>query len=321
MTSYDLITLGEAMVRLSPPDDERLEQAPRLQVRIGGAEWNVACGVARLGLRSAWVSRLTRNPLGQRIAAEARFHGVDTGHVVWTDADRIGVYYLEPGPPPRGSQVIYDRAGSAASRMLPDHLDAPLFGRARAFHLSGITPALGDGCRDAAMLALERARAGGALVSFDVNYRARLWGAEQAAATLEPFCAQSDVLLVGRNDARLLFGAAGDPEQVLGALRARFPRPTIVLTLAADGSCALAPDGSLSYAPSFGQVIVDRVGAGDSFAAGLLYGLLGGRGVAESMVYANALAGFKLTVPGDMGYCSREELEALVAGGLGGLRR
>ena len=88
------------MVRLSPPDDERLEQAPRLQVRIGGAEWNVACSLARLGLGAAWVSRLTRNPLGQRIAAEARFHGVDTDHVVWTNDDRVGVYYLEPGPPP-----------------------------------------------------------------------------------------------------------------------------------------------------------------------------------------------------------------------------
>ncbi|MBC8077222.1 MAG: sugar kinase, partial [Chloroflexales bacterium] len=157
MSIYDLITLGEAMIRLSPTDDERLEQAPRLQVRIGGAEWNVACALARLGLRAAWVSRLTRNPLGQRIAAEARFHGVDTGQVVWTDEDRVGVYYLEPGPPPRGSQVIYDRANSAASRLQPHHLEPSLFGSARAFHLSGITPALGPSCRDAAMLALEHA--------------------------------------------------------------------------------------------------------------------------------------------------------------------
>jgi 2-dehydro-3-deoxygluconokinase len=321
MPSYDLITLGEAMIRLSPPDFERLEQAPRWQVRVGGAEWNVACAVARLGLRAAWVSRLTRNPLGLRIAAEARAHGAITDHVVWTDEDRVGVYYLEPGPPPRGSQVIYDRAGSAASRLRPEHLDLGLFAATRALHLSGITPALGESCRAAALAAVDATRATGAAVSFDINYRARLWSPEAAAAALIPFCERADTLILGRADAALLFGVEGVPADVVAALQDRFGPRTVVLTLSREGACAATPDGQIVFSPALAPTIIDRVGAGDSFAAGLLYGLLRGRSLSDSLAYGNALAAFKLTVPGDVGYCGPDELETLVAGQFVGLRR
>lgn len=318
---YDLITLGEAMIRFSPPDFERLEQAPRWQVRVGGAEWNVASNCARLGLNSAWISRLTDNPLGWRIAADARAHGVDTRHVVWTNEDRIGVYFLEPGPAPRGSQVIYDRANSAASKMRPDDLDFGIFAQARAVHLSGITPALSDGCREATWQALIAARDAGAITSFDINYRAKLWSPQQAAQTLQPFCEQASMVVMSRSDAGLLFEAKGTPREVVAALRERFGPRDIVLTTGPVGSCALSADGTFYEVPHPSTTEIDRVGAGDSFVAGVLYGLLRGHPLQTALSYGGALAAYKLTIPGDAAMCSRAELEALVAGELGGLRR
>ncbi len=297
---YDLITLGEAMIRFSPPDFERLEQAPRWQVRVGGAEWNVASNCARLGLNTAWISRLTDNPLGWRIAADARAHGVDTHHVVWTEEDRIGVYFLEPGPAPRGSQVIYDRANSAASKLRPDDLDLSIFAQARAVHLSGITPALSDGCRDATWQALTP---------------------QQAAQTLQPFCEQASMVVMSRSDAGLLFEAKGTPREIVAALRERFGPRDIVLTIGAAGSCALSADGSFYEVPHPDTTEIDRVGAGDSFVAGVLYGLLREHSLQTALAYGGALAAYKLTIPGDAAMCSRAELEALVAGELGGLRR
>ena len=319
--TYDLITLGEAMIRLSPPGFERLEQAARWDVRIGGAEWNVAANCARLDLNAAWVSRLTDNPLGQRIAAEARSHGVDTQHIVWTSEDRVGVYFLEPGPPPRGSQVIYDRAGSAASRMQPEHVDAALFAQTRALHYSGITLALGEGCRQLATAAVDAAQAAGAHVSFDINYRAKLWSPQEAAHTLQPFCERADLVVMGRADAALLFGAIGEPADVLASLEQRFGPRTLVLTIGAAGSCARTREGELIQVPHPETTEVDRVGAGDAFISGLLYGLLGGHALPKALMYGGALASYKLTIPGDAAMCSRVELESLVAGELGGLRR
>jgi 2-dehydro-3-deoxygluconokinase len=318
---YDLITLGEAMIRFSPPDFERIEQAPRLQLRIGGAEWNVASNCARLGMSTAWVSRLTDNPLGWRIASEARAHGVDTKHVVWTDQDRIGVYFLEPGPAPRGSQIIYDRADSAASKMLPEQLDFQVFANSRAIHLTGITPALSAGCRDVTWQALQSARASGAFSSFDINYRAKLWSPQEAARSLEPFCANSDLVVMGRADAALLFGYEGTPEQVVHALQAAFGKRIIVLTTGAEGSVALSAEGEFYQASHPETTAVDRVGAGDSFISGLLYALSQKHDLATALNYGGALAAYKLTIHGDAAMCSRGELEALVAGELGGLRR
>jgi|HigsolmetaAR202D_1030399.scaffolds.fasta_scaffold00005_106 Sugar kinases, ribokinase family len=318
---YDLITLGEAMIRFSPPDFERLEQAARLELRIGGAEWNVASNCARLGMSTAWVSRLTDNPLGWRIASEARAHGVDTRHIIWTDKDRIGVYFLEPGPAPRGSQIIYDRADSAASKMLPEQVNFELFAQARAIHLTGITPALSKGCHDVAWQALQSARASGAFSSFDINYRAKLWSPQEAARALEPFCANSDLVVMSRSDAALLFGCEGSPEQVVNALQSAFGKRIIVLTIGAEGSVALSAEGEFYQAGHPETHAVDRVGAGDSFISGLLYALHHKHDLATALRYGGALAAFKMTIPGDAAMCSRSELEALVAGELGGLRR
>src|SRR5271166_2857957 len=140
---FDVVTFGEAMIRLSPPNFLRLEQADSLDVLVGGAELNTAVGLARLGRSTAWVSRLTRNPLGRLIANRAREAGVSTEHVVWTDEDRVGVYFLEFGAAPRASSVLYDRKGAAIANLRPGTVDwGNVFAGAKWFHLTGITPAL-----------------------------------------------------------------------------------------------------------------------------------------------------------------------------------
>ena len=168
--AYDVITFGEAMLRLSPPNFRRLEQARALDVQVGGAELNTAVALARLGRRSAWVSRLTNNPLGRLIANRAREAGVGTEHVVWTDADRVGVYFLEFGAAPRASSVLYDRKGAAIAQIRPGMVDwAAAFAGVRWFHVTGITPALSNTAADVTREALRLARAAGLRTSIDLN--------------------------------------------------------------------------------------------------------------------------------------------------------
>src|SRR5262245_25898560 len=160
--SFDVVTFGEAMVRLSPPSFRRLEQARSLDIQVGGAELNTAVGLARLGRSSAWVSRLTDNPLGRLIANHAREAGVSTEHVVWTKEDRVGVYFLEFGAAPRASSVLYDRKGSAIAAIKPGMVDwAKAFRGAKWFHVTGITPALSASAAEATKEALTAARVAG----------------------------------------------------------------------------------------------------------------------------------------------------------------
>src|SRR6185312_1797272 len=154
--SFDVVTFGEAMIRLAPPQFRRLEQAQSLEVQVGGAELNTAVGVARLGRKAAWVSRLTRNPLGRLIANKAREAGVGTDHIVWTDDDRVGIYFVEFGAAPRASSVLYDRKGSAIAAIQPGMVQwKAAFASAKWFHVTGITPALGTGAAEATREALQ----------------------------------------------------------------------------------------------------------------------------------------------------------------------
>src|SRR5579885_681950 len=185
---FDVVTFGEAMIRLSPPNFRRLEQAQGLDVQVGGAELNTAVGLARLGRSAAWVSRLTRNPLGRLVANAARQAGVNTDHVVWTDEDRVGLYFLEFGAAPRASSVLYDRKGSAAAAVRPGMVPwAAVLAGAKWFHVTGITPALGTGAAEATREALQAARQAGVRTSIDLNYRVKLWGQEEAGRWMSEF--------------------------------------------------------------------------------------------------------------------------------------
>src|SRR5437764_9241372 len=192
--SYDLLTCGETLLRLSPPGMQRLDQARQFEIGVGGSELNVGCMLARLGRRVAWVSRLPQGPLGRLVDGEARRHGVDTRWVRWVEEARLGLMFFEPGPAPRNARVIYDRKQSAASEL--GFEDAPweaLITAATRIHLSGITPALGPSCRALVAHVAQLAAAAGKPVSYDLNYRATLTSAAEARAMLEAVAPHLDL--------------------------------------------------------------------------------------------------------------------------------
>ena len=309
--SIDVLTLGETMIRLVPRGFTRLEEAQELECRTGGSESNVAVALARLGLRAAWISKLPANPLGVMIERRIRSFGVDTSHVLWEEGGRAGVYFIEPAAPPRPARVLYDRAHSSASRISPAAVDWSLLDAVRHVHLTGITVALSDSCRATVARALAEARSRGCSTSFDVNYRARLWSAEAARQALEPLLAGVELLITPLADARLLWGLPADGDAAAAALRERFGAGVVAVTRGAEG--ALCHDGQVRSAASFPMREVDRVGAGDAFDAGLLFGFLRGD-LDQGLAYGMAMAALKHSIPGDEFVATREEVESLLAG-------
>lgn len=333
--SIDVVTFGEAMVRLSPPAFGRLEQAHQLDLHAGGAELNVAVGAARLGLASRWVSRLTDSALGRLIANRAREHGVDISHVQWTADDRVGVYFAEPGAAPRPSSVLYDRTGSAISRIKPGTVDwRQVFAGARWFHISGITPALSDSAAGVTTEALEAAKSSGLTVSYDLNYRSKLWSPEQARRVQEPLMRFVDVLITTEEDARVVLGAEGGRSDagygsvdaasyvpVARALQDRFHFAAVAITLRENPkvwlntwSALLVADGRAFEAARYEVEVVDRIGAGDAFTAGLIFGRLAIGDWESAVRYGTAFSALKHTIPGDFSLSSRAEVEQLLKG-------
>ncbi|WP_231578021.1 sugar kinase [Thermorudis peleae] len=310
---WDVVSFGETMIRLSPPLGERLETATRLDVRIGGTESNVAVALARLRHPVAWCSALPDNPLGRRIAAELRWHGVDVSLVHWVEGGRVGVYYLDVGIAPRPTQVLYDRAGSAVATIDPTCIDPTIVRYARWLHLTGITPALSPNCRAIAHALVEAAQQAEIPLCFDVNYRSLLWSPEEAAETLAPFCASATVLICGRADAETLWGLHGAPEEVLVGLVQRFHAPITLLTLG-DGGVLAEANGQRYHVPALPATVIDRIGAGDAFTAGVLHGLLERVDLAQALRYGVALAALKITMNGDLALITRHELEAALRG-------
>ncbi len=322
----DIVTFGETMVRLSPPNYRRLEQTNLLDVNIGGAEWNVAVDLSRLGISTAWVSRLTDNALGRMIRNKAREHGVDTSHIVWTKGDRNGIYFVEFGAMPRPSSVLYDRAHSAISQVKPGEINwTEVFKGARWFHTSGITPALSPGAAQVTAEALQAAKKAGCRVSYDLNYRARLWTEEEARKCQEPLMEHIDVLLSTEEDTRKVLGITGkDYREVAQKLADRFKFEVVCITLREDISVLRNRWTAIAYAAgkiyddrTYDVEIVDRVGAGDSYTAGFIYGYLTGD-VAKGVKYGNAYSALKHSIPSDINWATLSEVENLLKGG--GLR-
>ncbi len=320
---FDVVTFGEAMVRLSPPHFQRLEQTQSLDVNAGGAELNVAVGVSRLGLKSAWVSKLPKNPLGYLIRDRARGFGVDCSHIVWSDQGRAGIYFLEFGASPRASSVLYDRAGSAISMIRSGEVDwAKVFTGSKHFHLSGITPALSSPAAEVTTEALRAAKKAGCSISYDLNYRKKLWTPAEAKRIQEPMMADVDILITTEEDTNVVFGIKEkDYEAAAAKLAQTFKLKVVAITLREDLSVwrnnwtAIAyQDGKIFRDRKYEVEIVDRVGAGDSFTAGFLYAWLKEKDVQKGVQYGNAFAALKHGVPGDFNLCTMEEVEAQLRG-------
>ena len=313
MAQFDVFTLGETMVRFTPKGFVRLEEAAELELRIGGSESNVAVALSRLGLNVSWASKLPNNALGQQVTRRLRSFGVDVSGVRWSDDARMGLYFIEPGAAPRSSLVLYDRSHSSASLMTPDDFDWSIIDRARHVHLSGITPALSATALETTRRCMEEARQRDRTISFDVNYRARLWPVEPAREALLPLIRDVDLLICPLADALQVFGIDGTPEESAQGMGELTRAPLIALTLGGDG--ALLWDRERFYrAEPFQVQAIDRVGAGDAFDAGLIWGFLRGD-AAQGLTYGMAMAAIKHTMPGDEFISSLAEVESLLHSG------
>ncbi len=305
-----LVTIGEAMLRLSVRAGDRLEDAPTFDVHVAGSEANVAFAAARVGVRSAWISALPANPLGRRVVATLAAGGVDTSLVCWVEGGRLGLYFVEMGAAPRPISVVYDRTASTMALATQEAFDWNAAAETRFLHVSGITLALSPAGRGIAERAMQEVKRSGGVVSLDVNYRQRLWISEDAAAAVRAVAPLVDVLICTAEDARDLFAATGTPEAVVAELQALLGVETVVLTLGADGAIA-SRSGLTVRRGGFVVETVDRVGAGDAFVAGLIWGLLDGsleRGLERGL----AMSALKMTLRGDLFRFDSDDVAALL---------
>ncbi|MFV2039620.1 MAG: sugar kinase [Acidimicrobiales bacterium] len=310
--SYDLVTLGEAMLRFWVPAGQRLEDAPAFNVTVAGAEANVAIAAARAGLSVAWLSRLPDSPLGRRAARELSGHGVDVSHVVWDESTRMGTYFVELSVPPRPVSVVYDRAGSSVCALTPEDIAWDVVESARVVHLTGITPALSDTARVTTTEVARRAVAAGTTLTVDVNFRSRLWSPTEAAAVMADLCHAASVMIVTTEDARDLFDATGTASEVAAAMRLMTSVDAAIVTDGSEGAAWDAVDDAGS-APGHKAETIDRIGAGDAFAAGVIVGLLAGD-IGSGVRHGLAMAALKLGIYGDQLVVTQGEIDSVLAG-------
>lgn len=320
---FDVVTLGETMIRFSPVGLARLEQSDSLELHVGGSESNTAVGLARLGWKVCWLSRLTDNPLGRKIASAIAAQRVDTSHVVWTSLDRVGTYYFEQGVAPRSSAVVYDRAASAFARFEAAELQRLPFRGAKLFHATGISLSLGETSRCLMERAWEIAAEERVRTSFDLNFRSKLWTMSDARRHCSKWVSGCDVLFMAKRDAAGWLDVSEDieDEALLRMLALGRETRCTVVTLGARGAIACEADRIVSM-PTLAVEGVGRLGGGDAFSAGFLCGWLHGWSLMERLRWANAAAGLKYSIPGDLPIFNREEIAmALRVPGGGGVVR
>jgi 2-dehydro-3-deoxygluconokinase len=337
---HKIVTFGEIMLRLSPPGFERLFQSPILSATFGGGEANVAISLAHFGAHSVYVTALPRHAIGDGAIRALRAEGVDTAHVV-RSGDRVGIYFAETGASQRASTVVYDRAHSAISELAADAVDwRAVMSGAAWFHVTGITPALGGQAAAATAAAIAAAKQAGARVSVDLNFRKKLWSEAKAQAAMKPLMKDVDVVIANEEDLQSVLGVAVEGTDVTGGtldvsgyraaaerVTREFGPPIVAVTLresvsASDnGWSAVLWDGAhgaLHQSQRYMVRLVDRIGGGDSFAAGLIYSLVTGRSLDDALRFAVAAGALKQTIPGDYNRVSAAEVDALARGDASG---
>ena len=335
-----VVCFGEIMMRLATPGFQRLVQADSFEVTYGGGEANVSVSMANFGAESFFVSCVPDNPLGQSAINHLRRFGVNTDFVN-RSGSRLGIYFLETGASQRASTVVYDRAFSAVAEAKPDSYDwDEVFRGASWFHFTGITPALGDKAASAVLNGCKKAKEAGVRVSCDLNYRKKLWSPEKAREVMSELMPYVDVVVANEEDAEKTFGikslssdiGKGELDlagyrEVAQELAGRFNLQSVAITLreslsaSENGWSGLlydSADSGFSVSERYLIKIVDRVGGGDSFAAGLIYGMLQGWQRQKVIDFAAAASCLKHTIPGDFNMVSVDEVERLCKGDASG---
>jgi 2-dehydro-3-deoxygluconokinase len=335
-----VITFGELMLRLSPPGFERFLQTSAFVATFGGGEANVAVCVAQFGLESVYITALPKNPIGDAAVRALRAEGVNTDLIV-RSGHRIGIYYAEAGASQRASNVIYDRARSSISEMKADAVDwKAAFTGADWYHVTGITPALGPNGVESTKASIAAARAAGVRISVDLNFRKKLWTEAQAQQVMGPLMRDVDVVIANEEDLQSVLGVHVPGTDVtsgqlnLDGFREAAERVTrdfgpkmVAITLreslsASDNGWSAvlwnATTGTMHRSQRYDVRLVDRIGGGDSFAGGLIYGLVTGRSPEASLRFAVAASALKQTIPGDFNRVAVEEVDRLEKGDASG---
>ena len=299
--NFDLITLGQLLLRLSPPGNERLARSDIFEKNVGGAELNVAVGAALLGLHTGIISKLPSHDLGQYMKATIRSYGVSDDYFIYDQRPeaRVGMYFYEYGAYPRKPQVIYDRNNSSFFSLTMDEIDPAVFGDAKCFHTSGITLALSEQLRETTVEAIKRFKEAGALISFDVKFRANLWSGDLARETILRILPYVDIFFCSESTARLTFLKEGSCHDMIKEFTKEFPIKAVFATQRTVHSPKSHSFGSLAYSaeddryyeekPYENIDVVDRLGSGDSYISGALYGLISSGGdVRTAVKYGNA---------------------------------
>jgi len=329
-----IVTMGEIMLRLTPPGNSRFVQCDSLCLEFGGGEANVALSLANYGHDSYFVSKLPKHEIGQATVNFLRRYGVHTDYIA-RGGDRVGIYFQETGSAMRASKVIYDRAHSAISEAEPSDFDFDkIFEGADWFHWTGITPAVSDKAAELVKLACEAAHRHGVTISCDLNFRKKLWTSEKAQSVMRPLMAYVDVCIGNEEDAQKCLGFVPDADVLAGKtdaagykgifkqMKEQFGFKYVATTLresfsaSHNGWKALIYNGEEFYESKRYDIqpIVDRVGGGDSFSGGLIHGLLTKGNQGEALEFAVAASALKHTIPGDVNLVSIDEVEALAKG-------
>lgn len=333
-----VVTFGEIMLRLSPPDYKRIIQSEQFNAVYGGGEANVATSLAHFGLESYFVTKVPDNLLGQSAICHLRRYGVKTDYII-NGGDRLGIYFLEPGASQKPSQVIYDRSNSSVAEANPgEYAWDVIFNKADWFHITGITPAISEKAAQAALEACISARKAGATISCDINYRKKLWPKERAFSIMSEIMSYVDYAVGNEEDAGDVFGIrASDNDIIKGLLneegykdvarqlKEMFDLKGVAITLRESRSASdngwsglLYTEDQFFFSPRYDIHIVDRVGGGDAFASGLIYGILQSWFPQDTIDFAVAASCLKHSIPGDMNMFSPEEVLKLAGGDASG---
>lgn len=323
---FDLLTLGEILLRLSPPNCERIVSSDVFEKHVGGAELNVASGVSLLGLNTGFISKVPDNSLGDYVRAKVRSYGVSDAHIISDSKKdaRLGLYVYESGAYPRKPGIVYDRRNSSIYSMDIHDIPEAVYSQTRCFHTSGITLALSEKVRETAIEMIRRFKDGGALISFDVNFRGNLWSGAEAKKYIEQILPYVDIFFCSEDTARLTFLKEGDVKQIMRSFASEYPMSVIASTQRIVHSPKVHTFGSIVYdvkndifyedEPYRNIEVVDRIGSGDAYVSGALYGILAhGLSCEKAMDYGNAAGALKNTVPGDLPCSGLKEMDKIIS--------
>lgn len=322
---FDILALGEILLRLSPPMNEKLVRGETFEKQVGGAELNVLSGVALLGLRAGIISKIAENDIGEFARNRVRFVGVSDDYLmndIEKDA-RLGIYYYENGAYPRKPRIVYDRSHSSMSKICIEDFPDSMYSLTRCFHTTGITLALGEKVRDVAYKMIKRFKEHGALISFDVNFRSNLWNGEEARKTIEEILPLVDIFFCSEETARLTFKKSGNLKKMMKEFADEYDIEVIASTQRIVHSPKIHTFGSIIYEKCSGRFyeeppysnieVVDRIGSGDAYISGVLYGILSKNGnCAKALSFGNATGAIKNTIPGDMQASLYSEVETVI---------